>query len=258
MPNKTPCDLGGLNVLITRPQEQANALAGLVQQMHGRPICFPAMEILGAADKQAAQTAFAKLHNTDLLIFISANAVRHAFPLMPENIPLDLPVAAIGRATAEALDAIGLAPALTPHSQPSSEGLLALPGMQQVAGKQIVIVRGNGGRETLKQVLKKRGAAVSYIEVYRRRIPQRNPANLIANWADMVDVVTISSGAILQNLCTMLGEGGMALLQTTPLLVANERIAQQAADLGCASIYVAASALDKDVVQALCEMLAET
>lgn len=255
MPNNPPCHLGGLSVLITRPEQQANALAEAIQQAHGRPIRFPAMEILGPADKPAAKLALSELNQIDLLIFISANAVHYAFPLMPDNIPLHLAVAAIGQATAAALHEIGLEPTLLPDRQFDSEGLLALPEMHQVGGKRISIVRGNGGRETLKQTLQARGATVGYIEVYRRQIPQRNPANLLANWADMVDVVTISSGEILQNLCTMLGAEGVALLQTTPLLVGSERIAKQAADLGCQRIYVAQSALDKDVLLALCEML---
>lgn len=258
MPNKANCHLGGLNVLITRPEEQANALAEAIQQAHGRPIRFPAMEILGPPDKKAAKAALADLTGIDLLIFISANAVRYAFPLMPDNIPLNLSVAAIGQATANALDEIGLEPTLVPDQQLNSEGLLALTEMQQVTGKRITIVRGNGGREILKQTLEERDASVDYIEVYRRQIPKRNPANLIANWPNMVDVVTISSGEILQNLMGMLGDSGTALLKTTPILVASPRIAEQAADSGFNSIYVAESALDQDILRALCEMVEES
>lgn len=252
MPDKPPCHLGGLNVLITRPEQQANALAEMIQQAHGRPIRFPAMEIHGPPDKPAAKAALADINNIDLLIFISANAVRYAFPLMPDDIPLNLPVAAIGQATANALVGIGLEPTLLPDKQLNSEGLLALPQMQQVAGKKIAIVRGQGGRETLKQTLEARGALVGYIEVYRRQIPQRNPANLLAHWSDMVDVVTVSSGEILHNLAAMLGDEGVALLQVTPLLVVSERIAEQADALGCQQIYITESALDRDIVQALC------
>jgi uroporphyrinogen-III synthase len=254
---QTPCDLAGLNILVTRPQEQANTFAEAIQQAHGRPIRFPAIEILGPADKAAVRSSLQALHNYRLLIFVSANAVRYAFPLMPDNIPLDLPIAAIGQATASALEEVGLDPTLQPQGRFDSEGLLNLPELSQVTGKKILIVRGNGGRETLKATLEQRGAQVTYAEVYRRQIPQRNPHNLIQNWAQMVDVATANSQQILDNLFTLLGEAGEPLLQQTPLLVASERIAKHAAERGCKIVYVADSALDKDMLAALCEINAD-
>ncbi len=246
-----PCNLGGLNVLVTRPAEQAADFAEQVSAAHGRPVSFPALEILGPEDKQAARAALADLASIDLLIFVSANAVRYAFPLMPEHIPLDLRVAAVGRATARALDEIGLEPTLVPERM-DSEGLLALPELQSVAGWRVRIVRGNGGRETLREVLRERGAEVDYVEVYRRRLPRRNPANLIRNWPRLVDVVTVTSVQILDNLFSLLGEAGAPLLRETPMVVASRRIADQAAARGCRRVWLADSAMDADMLAALC------
>ena len=255
--HKPPCNLGGLSVLVTRPEEQAAALCEAIQAAHGRPLRFPALEILGPPDKKAVRAQLADLGKVDLLIFVSANAVRYAFPQMPDNIPLNLQVAAVGSATAKVLDEYGLEPTLLPQDSMDSEGLLALPQLQDVAGRRILIVRGNGGRETLRETLEQRGATVEYVEVYRRRIPQRNPANLIANWAQMVEVVTVSSAQILDNLFTLLGTEGEPLLQGTPLLVVSTRIAEHAAERGCEVIYVADSALDADVLATLCEISRE-
>ena len=60
------------------------------------------------ADKAAARAALAAVRDADLLVFVSANAVQYAFPLMPGEIPLDLDIAAIGQATARKLEEIGL------------------------------------------------------------------------------------------------------------------------------------------------------
>lgn len=249
---RSPCNLGGLNVLVTRPADQAAEFAEKVSAAHGRPVSFPTLEILGPADKQAVRTQFSTLASVDVLIFVSANAVRYAFPLMPDNIPLDLQVAAVGTATARTLDDYGLEPTLVPERM-DSEGLLALPALQSVDDKRILIVRGNGGRETLREVLESRGARVAYAEVYRRQLPQRNPANLIRNWDSLVNVVTATSVQILDNLFSMLGELGEPLLQKTPLLAASERIAAQARARGCDKVMVAPSALDRDMLQALCD-----
>jgi len=248
----SPCNLGGLNVLVTRPAEQAAAFAELVSAAHGRPVSFPTLEILGPADKQAVRAQFNTLASVDIVIFVSANAVRYAFPLMPDNIPLELQIAAVGAATARTLEEYGLDPTLVPERM-DSEGVLALPALQSVADKSILIVRGNGGRETLREVLESRAARVSYVEVYRRQLPQRNPSNLIRNWDSLVDVVTATSVQILDNLFSLLGAQGEPLLLKTPLLVGSERIAEQARARGCRRVMVAPSALDRDMLQALCD-----
>ncbi len=247
-----PCHLQGLNVLVTRPAEQAATFAEKVSAAHGRPVTFPALEILGPADKQAVRRQLARLDQVDLLLFVSANAVRYAFPQMPEQIPLDLRVAAVGEATARALESVGLDPTLVPQDGCDSEALLALPELQQVAGWNILIVRGDSGRDLLRDTLSARGAQVEYVEVYRRRLPERNPANLIANWDRLVDVVTVTSVQILDNLVTLLGEEGAQRLRETPLVVASERIARRAAEHGCGEVHVADSALDADMLAALC------
>ena len=252
--SSAPCHLGGLSVLVTRPVEQAASLAEAISDAHGRPITFPAMEILGPADKPAARARLADLHDIALLIFISANAVRYAFPLMPDHIPLDLELAAVGHATSRALNEHGLEPTVLPQDSMDSEGLLAMPQLQDVAGRRVIIVRGNGGRETLKEGLEQRGARVEYVEVYRRQIPERNPANLIAGWQKLVEAVTVTSGQILQNLFSLLGEDGAEALKKTPLVVVSERIAEQAAAQGCQIVYLADSAMDRDILASLCEI----
>ena len=257
MSDTAPCNLGGLNVLVTRPAEQAAGFAERISGAHGRPVSFPALEILGPPDKAAARARLAELDHIDVLIFVSANAVRYAFPLMPDHIPLDLQIAAVGSATARALEETGLEPTLLPERM-DSEGLLALPRLQAVDGQCILIVRGSGGREALRTTLEERGARVDYAEVYRRQLPRRNPDNLIRGWDRLVDVVTATSVQILDNLFTLLGEEGSALLRQTPLVVASRRIAEHAAERGCASIWLADSALDRDMLQALCELAAET
>jgi len=254
---KPPCNLGGLSVLVTRPAEQSAALAEAISAAHGRPVTFPALEILGPEDKHAARAQLSDISGIDLLVFVSANAVRYAFPLMPDNIPLNLQVAAVGKATARALDEYGLEPTLVPESSMDSEGLLALPQLQDVSSQRIVIVRGNGGRELMRDTLEQRGAEVEYVEVYRRQVPRRNPANLIANWERMVEAVTITSAQILENLFTLLGEDGAKLLQQTPMVVVSERIAELADERGCRVIYLSESAMDRDVVNTLCEISRE-
>ncbi|MDJ0738715.1 MAG: uroporphyrinogen-III synthase [Gammaproteobacteria bacterium] len=248
-----PCDLAGLSVLVTRPAQQSTRLCELIERAHGRPVRFPALEILGPVDKHAARAQLDAARDADLLIFVSANAVQYAFPLLPDQLPLDIGVAAVGSATARALREVGLDPTQVPERM-DSEGLLALPALRDMTGRTVFVLRGNGGRELIRDTLEARGADVRQVEVYRRRLPQRPAAtdNLVRGWSQLVDVVTASSQAILDNLFTLLGDDGVQHLRDTPLVVVSQRLAEHAAARGCAVVHVAASARDDDVVDTLC------
>lgn len=253
--NSHPCDLGGLSVLVTRPSHQSDVLCELIQTARGRPVRFPALEIRGPADKHAARDELSGATGAALLIFVSANAVQYAFPLLPDQLPLDIDIAAVGGATAQALRAAGLDPTLVPERM-DSEGLLALPALQAVQGKSIYILRGSGGRELIFETLRARGADVHQVDVYRRQIPARpaGVASLLQNWSRLVQVVTASSNAILDNLFTLLGDQGAPLLRGTPLVVVSQRMAEHAVERGCEIVHVANSARDVDVLATLCEV----
>jgi len=61
-----------------------------------------------------------------------------------------------------------------------SDGLLALPQFVEVAGKSVVIFRGAGGRDVLRDALLARGArVVAQVDCYRRARPTASPAGLI-------------------------------------------------------------------------------
>lgn len=250
-----PCHLGGLSVLVTRPAHQAEPLCELISDAHGRPIRFPTLEILGPPDKAGAREALNSVRDADLLVFVSANAVQYAYPLLPEQIPIDLGIAAIGRATARRLDDVGLPATLTPERM-DSEGLLGLPALQQMTGKRVIVLRGNEGRELIAETLRERGAEVRQVEVYRRQRPERTAAarNLVEGWDQLVDVVIATSNAILDNLFDLIGEAGTERLRRTPLIVVSRRMAEHAVARHCEAVHVAASAQEADLLETLCKV----
>ncbi len=249
------CDLAGLSVLVTRPREQADALCEAIEAARGRPVRLPAIEIEPPGDPERAAAVLGEADRADLLIFVSANAVRHAFELLPEILPETVRIAAVGRATARALDELGLAPDLVPADSFNTEGLLALPELQQMAGRQVIIVRGEGGRETLRETLEARGARVTYAEVYRRRCARRDTTNLERNWAALAEAVVVTSVEVLDCLWGMLGEAGRRQLCDTPLVVLSGRIADHARALGCRQVVVTARADDRAILDSLCALV---
>jgi uroporphyrinogen-III synthase len=238
-------------VLVTRPAAQAGGLCRLIEAAGGRPIPFPTIEIVPVGDPAPARRALAE--PWDLLVFVSPNAVERALPLCPGGRLPSLPhLAAVGAATARALAAAGCAPDLVPVGRYDSESLLALPELADLTGKRALIVRGEGGRALLGDTLAERGAQVAYAEVYRRTLPEADPAALLARWDETVNLVTATSGEVLDNLIDLLGPAGRDRLLATPLVLVSERTREAAAALGFSTVEVAVRADDLAMVEALC------
>ena len=225
----------GLGILVTRPREQADGFCRLIEEEGGITHRFPVLEIAPPADDGPLTAVIERLDQFDIAIFVSINAVEWAMRAIQRRhrLPSSLRLAVIGPSTARALEAFDRTPDLMPPPPYNSESLLALPEMERIAGKRIVIFRGEGGREHLATTLRERGATVEYGEAYRRIRPDHDPAPLLRSWRDGdIQVVTATSNEALLNLVEMVGEEGRRYLLETPLVVVSERNAALARELG--------------------------
>ncbi len=251
------CSLAGLRVLVTRPRHQSAGLVTLIEQHGGTAIRFPVIEILPARDPRTARAVLDSLDDFALVIFVSPNAVEHGLAVLdaarvPESRAL---FAAVGESTAAALAQAGAAAVLWPTEGSSSEALLALPelGETAVVGSRILIVRGEGGRRLLGDTLSKRGARVTYAEVYRRAAPEVDGGGLGSRGRNGgVDTIVITSVAGIENLFAMLGEGAAGWLKEAGYVVVSERLAAHARALGIKEKpVIAAGADDGALLEAL-------
>ncbi|MCG6896554.1 MAG: uroporphyrinogen-III synthase [Thiocapsa sp.] len=250
---RSPCDLGGRGVLVTRPAAQAAGLCRLIEAANGRALAVPSIEIVPTANPRRAAALLAE--TWDFMFFVSRNAVEQANALVADGTWQQAhQVVAVGRATAQALSRSGRAPDLVPDQRFDSESLLRMPELADLWGSRILIVRGEGGRTLLGDTLRARGARVTYAEVYSRLRPDFDPAPLLAQWAQSVAMVTATSEEVLLNLLEMLGPQGRSRLLATPLVVVADRTAVTARELGFARVQVAERAEDAAVVQALCAL----
>ena len=255
--------LTGLRVLVTRPAEQASALFERLAREGARPLHFAAIEILDPHDRRGLNEAIARLGDFDWVIFVSPNAVSRAMALWrsrEEPWPTDVRIACIGRGSARELKRFGIDDVLAPTGRFDSESLLLLAPLQAVNGQNILIFRGEGGRELLGDTLEMRGAQVTYADCYRRGAPTADVATLLRTWARTgVDAVIVTSVEALRNLYEALGQVGRRWLARTPLVVSSTRIQAAAADLGLAGeIVMAANASDDAVIDALRTWRAQT
>ncbi len=235
--------LTGLNIAVTRPQEQAAHLAQCLAQAGGNAILFPLLEIGPPADPQSLHALISRLHEFDLAIFISPNAVQHGMAAINAGglLPASLRAATVGQGSARALRDFGVQEIIAPQDRFDSEALLALPALQNVAGWRIVIFRGDGGRELLGDTLKARGAKVEYAECYQRKKPQLKTAALLAA---KPDVITVTSSEALGYLWDMSDNTEREKLAALPLFVPHARIAEAAHRLGWRDVVTAAGGDD--------------
>ena len=236
-----PAPLAGLGILVTRPAHQAAQLADLIRQAGGQPILFPTLEIVDLPDLQALNALIDRLEQFDLAIFISPNAVHKALNLIRARraLPPALKIAAIGKGSRKALAQFGVQNVIAPAQRFDSEALLEHPELHHIAGRQVVIFRGDGGRELLGDVLVQRGAQIEYAECYRRQKPQADSSALRYLWArNELNAVTVTSAEALHNLYDIAGKLCQQWLKKTPVFVPHERIAHTARELGLEQVFV--------------------
>lgn len=197
---------------------------------------FPAIVILPPADPAALARAHAALGDYDFAVFVSANAVEYGAP-DPRRWPRTLLALAPGPGTAEALAGVGIGNVLVPTTSYDSDGLLALPELQDVSRKRILIFRGEGGREQLADTLRARGAAVDYVACYARAKPASSAAGLGEAFVQgRVDAVTITSSEGLDNLWRIVTPQTREIWRARPTFVPHPRIGARAAELGLHSV----------------------
>jgi uroporphyrinogen-III synthase len=254
---KSERELHGLRVLVTRPADQAGPLCQLINGAGGEALRLPTLDIrdpdpLNLARMNAVIDA---LEIYDLAVFISVNAVARGMEFIRarRTWPTTVKVATVGASSAQTLARYGLTVDLVPTHQFNSEALLALEELRDMRGKRVVIFRGNGGRDVLRDALIQRGAVVDYVEVYRRVCPVIDPGDIVHYWQPgAVDLVTITSNESLQNLHDMAGPQGRPLLREMRLVVISQRQVVLAAELGFRhEPLVAANAGDEAIFDVL-------
>ena len=235
--------LAGFNIVVTRPREQAADLVQRIEQLGGKPLLFPLLEITAVRDDRALREQISRLRQTDLAIFISPNAARYGMAAIQASgaVPASLKIASVGQGSANALRELGIGNIIAPTERFDSEGLLALPELRDVAGKRVMIFRGDGGRELLGDTLKARGATVEYVTCYLRSKPDVDVSALLNA---LPHAIAVTSSEALSHLREVLDEAQCRDVYGVVLFVPHERIAAAAKQLGWQQVIVTASGDD--------------
>lgn len=245
-----------LSVLVTRPAgAAADSLCQAVRASGCAAYQQPLLELQPLDElSPGSRTLLLDLDRYAHIIFISGNAVRFGMGCIEDywpQLPVGLHWYAIGAATAAQLETFGVH-AQTPGKEMTSEGLLELPSLQQIAGERVLVVKGEGGRDTLRRELSGRGAQVDELPCYRRALPDLPPGALARRLAEPpIDTVLVSSGEGLANMQRLLSPAETSNVYHLNIVVPSQRVAAQARDAGFRRVITAENASDAAMVRAL-------
>lgn len=242
-------------VLVTRPAGQGETLCARLREQGWRAAQLPLLALEPLRPLPASQRQL--VLDLDLyqhVIFVSANAVRFGMEVIEDywpQLPTGLHWYAVGQSTARALARWGVE-ARTPGRQMTSEGLLKLPGLLSPRGERVLLIKGEGGRGTLAEVLGGRGARVDALRCYRRGPSGVSAEALLSTLeTESVEVILISSGEGLSHMLALPGVPENTKLREMTLVLPSGRVAEQAARAGFQQRVVAENASDEAMLQAL-------
>lgn len=232
--------LAGRRVLVTRAKTQAGTLSAKLRSLGADVIELPVIDF-EALDFEAPDWA-----SYDWAIFTSANAVEFFFRRAQAAAGPKL--CAIGPATAAALEALGLKPAVVPDEY-IAESVVAVLSQEGLQGKKVLLPRAAAARDVVPDRLTALGAHVDVLPVYRNVVP----ADLAERAQEVLravrpDWITLTSGSTVKNL---LAATGAELLQGARIASIGPVTSDAARSHGLEVTIQAASATLDSLVEAI-------
>lgn len=241
-------------VLITRPGQRARALVQAIEAQGAEPTTLSVMRQEPVAETQAMRNAWLDFDQFDKVVVISpfaAECLAEGLDRYWPQLPLGPAFYAVGRATADVLhERLGVRVRVpTDAGEDSSEALLSLGSLRQLAGQKVLLAAGEGGRPLLADALASRGAKLTRLALYRRVLlpPDAMGERLLAR-GDFAALV-VSSGEILEHLAGWCGQATL----NQPLIVSSQRLATLARSLGFFDPRVARGATPAVLAKAVAE-----
>jgi len=238
--------LAGCRALLIRPSSGDTQLQQRLAALGAEWLHTPVMTLPRLPEApQRVSKLLADLNAGGLALFVSRTAATIAVELAGQW-SLQAECYAVGESTAQVLADAGLKVGTPPKEKQTSEGLLALPALNAINGRQVIIVAGEGGRHLIGTTLTERGARVSRCELYRRTLDPAGQQRALGQLAQC-NLLFAHSGEILAAL-------GAAADPQLLLVVPSQRVAEQALALGYQQVAVAAAATATAMTEAASQL----
>jgi uroporphyrinogen III methyltransferase/synthase len=201
--------LAGKRILITRARDQSAQFATHLRALGAEVIKFPTIEIVPPASWKELNRAIDQLKSYDWLIFTSANGVNFFWERLKEKVkdhpfPSSLKVCAIGPATAYQLKEKEIRVDYTPKEF-IAEAILEGFEKMKIKGKRILLARAKVARDVIPKGLRKMGAEVDVVEVYRTVKPKGGAKRLKQLLTDgRINTITFTSSSTVNHFAELL------------------------------------------------------
>ncbi len=202
--------LAGRRIVITRRAEQAGGLRRALEARGATVIELPTIALAPPRSWRPVDVAIGRLQEYDWVIFTSANGVESFAARLRKNRKTmsalsGALIAAIGPATARALRAHGLHVRVVPEEF-RAEGLVQALQRVKWRGKRVLLARAAKARQLLPRELRRRGAKVDVVAVYRTVVPQVSRARINKIFGRRkLDAIAFTSSSTVRNFCRLLG-----------------------------------------------------
>lgn len=234
--------LVGQHILVTRPAGQAANLVAGIEQLGGRATHIPFLAIHPSPDLRDLEKIADHLAEYEVCIFVSANAVHSAWPMLTcrQPWPEQLAAGVVGSGSARVLRELGVRRVLQPEVRFDSEGLLSLPEFApiQCQGKNFALIRGEGGRDLIARTLRERGAQVDEASTYQRSLDTEAVSRVTALLQDLPSAIIVTSSESLKRFMNAASSDLARALTSRCIIAPHERIAEVACSLGFAKSIV--------------------
>ena len=218
-------------LISSRPQGTNVQLSDDLKNSEIKLLSFPLTEIHPLNNYQIFDGVIENIKTYQHIIFISTNAVHFFLERVKKlslQIPKNLIFSSIGPTTKLLLQKKLSVDVHSPIKTFDSEHLLKEKIYNNVEGQKILIIRGEGGRETLKNALEEKGAIVNYGECYVRKyvdIDLNQLKNDLVNYHHQF--ILFSSTNSAKHFIHQLSKVDSRWLQNIKIIVNHKKIGQQ-------------------------------
>lgn len=220
-------------VLIVRPENRQADDIKVCRQQGWQTLPFAPIKIDVLTESLVALPT--KISLADIIFWVSPTAVEVAMQQLKNLQAIAKPHIAVGRATAQCLQTASAGWVLYSDEGRDSEAVLTLPIWQQLpCSANVLIVRGEGGRDWLARQLTQQGFSVTFAEIYRRepkKLDWQKFQSIKPNiaWVTSTQMVRV----LFEQVPTQLAQELSSLLYFTH----HERIAKVLNELGAKQVY---------------------
>ena len=215
-------------LISTRPSEKNIGLLKGLENTNISLLSHPLTEIIPLKNYDRFDEILNNLKNYQHIIFISTNAVQFFISRIDKfsiKLPKHTIFSSIGPTTQKALKDNFDINVHCPKKNFDSEHLLNNKVFKHIQNKKVLVIRGVGGRESLKKMLEEKGADVDYGECYIRNYLPINFMKIqqeIKAYNSIFLLISSHESAI--NLLAQNKGGNLQWLKSTKIIVNHPRI----------------------------------